>query len=359
MNPSLKNLIQDLSVLPVASDDELAHILKKALYQFEKASNRVPDPVALSDLMADFISSVKGKEESFSLPWMDIFNNPLDLVPGELVILAARPGVGKTTTLINMAMHWSSPLPNLSENITNLAQSLDMLEDRKQWPVLYYTLESTVQQFTRHAYKIISVKNIDDSTQYTAEDHAALLSGYKFYIEDKLFSNISLMRADIEENIQRYDIRIVIVDYLQLLSSGKHKNNREQEVGYIVRQLQSIARENNVLVLVSSQLSRAVEYRSGDKRPMLSDLRESGHIEQIADKVILLYRPDIYGFYEDANGDSIKNMIELIIAKNRSGSTGSLKLHVDRDTLNILDTYKDEIERSQWRIPSDRLSELF
>jgi replicative DNA helicase len=257
-----------------------------------------------------------------------------------------------------MAMHWSCPIPNLSENVSSLAQSLDMME-RNQWPVLYYTLESTVQQFTRHAYKIISGENISESAHYSAEDQAALLSGYKFYIEDKLFSNISLMRADIEENIKRYDIRIVIIDYLQLLNSGKHKNNREQEVGYILRQLQSIAREKNVLVLVSSQLSRAVEYRTGEKRPFLSDLRESGHIEQIADKVIFLYKPDIYGFTEDANGDSLKNMMELIIAKNRSGSTGSLKLHLDPETLNIKDTYKDEIEMSQWRIPSDRLSELF
>ena len=115
---------------------------------------------------------------------------------------------------------------------------------------------------------------------------------------------------------------MVVVDYLQLLTSdnsSKSLFNREQEISYISRSLKSLAKELDVPVIAPSQLSRAVEIRGGDKRPLLSDLRESGAIEQDADMVMFLYRPEYYGLLEDSIGNSTKGMTEVIVAKHRNG----------------------------------------
>jgi replicative DNA helicase len=121
---------------------------------------------------------------------------------------------------------------------------------------------------------------------------------------------------------------MIFIDYLQLMSGEYKKNNfgnREQEISYISRSLKSIAKELNIPVIVASQLSRAVEIRGGNKRPQLSDLRESGSIEQDADMVMFLYRPEYYGI-KNIEGNSTDNTSEIIIAKHRNGSLNTVPL---------------------------------
>ncbi|HTH81608.1 MAG TPA: DnaB-like helicase C-terminal domain-containing protein, partial [Mucilaginibacter sp.] len=129
----------------------------------------------------------------------------------------------------------------------------------------------------------------------------------------------------------QHDIQLIIIDYLQLMqgksADGKGGGNREQEIGSISRALKSVAKELNVPVIALSQLSRAVESRPGaSKRPMLSDLRESGSIEQDADMVLFLYRPEYYGLTEDEDGSPTQGVGEVIIAKHRNGETGRVRL---------------------------------
>jgi replicative DNA helicase len=150
------------------------------------------------------------------------------------------------------------------------------------------------------------------------------------YIDDTPALTILELRAKARRLVAQHGVELLIVDYLQLMSGDKSKTsssgNREQEIASISRALKNIAKELNIPVIAISQLSRAVETRGGDKRPQLSDLRESGSIEQDADMVLFLYRPEYYKITEDENGQSTKGIGEINIAKHRNGSQGTVKL---------------------------------
>lgn len=149
------------------------------------------------------------------------------------------------------------------------------------------------------------------------------------FIDDTPALSILELRAKCRRLKQQHDIKMVVIDYLQLMqgdTGGRGGGNREQEIASISRALKNLAKELNVPVIALSQLSRAVETRGGDKRPQLSDLRESGSIEQDADMVAFLYRPEYYGFTQDEAGNSIQGIGEVIVAKNRSGSLDTIQL---------------------------------
>ena len=150
------------------------------------------------------------------------------------------------------------------------------------------------------------------------------------FIDDTPGINIFELRAKCRRLKMQHDIQMVIIDYLQLMTGGSdNKNgNREQEISSISRGLKSLAKELNVPVIALSQLSRAVETRGGTKRPQLSDLRESGAIEQDADIVSFIYRPEYYQIMEDEEGQSLKGIAEVIIAKHRNLSL----IHISEPT---------------------------
>ncbi|WP_448520018.1 replicative DNA helicase [Rhodoflexus sp.] len=157
----------------------------------------------------------------------------------------------------------------------------------------------------------------------------ARLSAAPIFIDDTPALTVLELRAKARRLKSQHDIQLIIIDYLQLMSGESSKNsggNREQEIAAISRALKQLAKELDIPVIALSQLSRAVETRGGDKRPQLSDLRESGAIEQDADMVIFLYRPEYYGITEDADGKPTKGLGEVIIAKNRNGSLESVWL---------------------------------
>jgi replicative DNA helicase len=159
------------------------------------------------------------------------------------------------------------------------------------------------------------------------------LSEAPLFIDDTPALSIFEMRAKCRRLKAQHDIQMVVVDYLQLMTTGgdNSRGNREQEISTISRSLKSIAKELNIPVIALSQLSRAVETRGGDKRPQLSDLRESGAIEQDADMVLFIHRPEYYGMTQDAEGNSTHGMAEIIIAKHRNGAVGSVNLRfIDR-----------------------------
>ena len=154
------------------------------------------------------------------------------------------------------------------------------------------------------------------------------MSEIPIFIDDTPGINIFELRAKCRRLKMQHDIQMVIIDYLQLMSGGgNNKNtNREQEISQISRALKGLAKELNVPVIALSQLSRAVEVRGGSKRPQLSDLRESGAIEQDADIVSFIYRPEYYQILEDESGQSLKGIAEIIIAKHRNGALDTVKL---------------------------------
>jgi len=146
------------------------------------------------------------------------------------------------------------------------------------------------------------------------------------FIDDTPALSVFELRAKCRRLKMQHDIQIIIIDYLQLMTAGSDTGSREQEVSTISRSLKGIAKELDVPIIALSQLNRSVETRTGDKRPQLSDLRESGAIEQDADLVQFIHRPEKYGLTEDAEGNSTKGVAEIIIAKHRNGAVTDVRL---------------------------------
>jgi replicative DNA helicase len=168
-----------------------------------------------------------------------------------------------------------------------------------------------------------------------------LLSSLPIHIDDTAALNIFELRAKARRMKMQHGIGLLIVDYLQLMSAGdgerKGSGNREQEVSAISRGLKHLAKELEVPVIALSQLSRAVEIRGGSKRPQLSDLRESGSLEQDADLVAFLYRPEYYGIMEDESGKSTAGVTELLIEKHRHGALDTVGMIFDGPTTKFYD----------------------
>lgn len=163
----------------------------------------------------------------------------------------------------------------------------------------------------------------------------------KLFIDDTPALSVFELRAKARRLKQQYDIQAIFIDYLQLMSlsseNDRGRGNREQEISNISRSLKALAKELNIPVIALSQLSRAVETRGGSKKPILSDLRESGAIEQDADLVIFIYRPEYYKMDVDEEGNSTKGIAEIDIAKHRNGSLGTVKLRFINNYAKFVD----------------------
>ena len=233
--------------------------------------------------------------------------------PSDLVIIAARPGMGKTAFTLTMAK-------NAAEQGKAVAVfSLEMASIQ-----LVQRLISAEAEINSRTLRNGQLDESEWKKLHAAVDS---LSHLPLFIDDTPAINIFELRAKCRRLKQNHDIEMIIIDYLQLMTSApnERRGNREQEISSISRALKSLAKELKVPVLALSQLSRAVETRGGEKRPMLSDLRESGAIEQDADIVTFIYRPGYYELEEDSF-DVPKDLTEIILAKHRNGGLGTVNL---------------------------------
>mgnify|MGYP000865813274 CR=1 FL=1 len=236
----------------------------------------------------------------------------------DLIIIAARPGMGKTAFVLSMAR--------------NMA-----IDARK--PVAVFSLEMTASQLV--ARLIASEAEIPAGSlkkgtlqNYEWEQLNARVTPLikaPIYIDDTPALSMFELRAKCRRLKAQYDIQMVVIDYIQLMTSGERKGggNREQEISQISRSLKSLAKELDIPVIALSQLNRSVESRAnpqGSKKPQLSDLRESGAIEQDADMVLFIYRPEYYKILEDEQGNSLEGKAEIIVAKHRNGATAEIWL---------------------------------
>lgn len=242
----------------------------------------------------------------------------------DLVIIAARPSMGKTAFVLSMARN--------------------MTVDHKR-PVAIFSLEMSAVQLVNRL--IISetelpserIKNgkLSDQEWRQLETRIRDLVEAPLFIDDTPAISIFELRAKARRLKAQHNIQLIIVDYLQLMSGPPDvKGSREQEVSAISRSLKSIAKELEIPIIALSQLNRSVEVRSGN-RPQLSDLRESGAIEQDADMVIFIHRPEKYGLTEDAEGNSTRGLAEIIIAKHRNGPVTDVILKFKADQAKFLD----------------------
>ncbi|HEY66403.1 MAG TPA: replicative DNA helicase [Caldilineae bacterium] len=245
----------------------------------------------------------------------------------DLIILAARPSVGKTSLALNIAV--------------NAAK-------RYGQRVAFFSLEMSNEQLVQRLLSVetgidqqrLRLGQIQEEEWPLLMEAAGVLSNTMLFIDDTPALSALELRTKARRVHAEYGLDLIIVDYLQLMRGDSRAENRVQEISYISRSLKGLARELNVPVLALSQLSRAVETRT-DKRPMLSDLRESGSIEQDADIVMFIYREDMYDEMTER-----KNIADIIVAKHRNGPTGVVPLYFRKELTQFLDLelYREELE---------------
>jgi replicative DNA helicase len=231
----------------------------------------------------------------------------------DMIVLAARPGMGKTAFVLSMARNTAVQF-NQGVAIFSLEMSNVQLTKRMMAMETGISSEKFRKGFS------------DEADWETLHSKISGLADAPLFIDDTPGLSIFELRAKCRRLKMQHDIQMVIIDYLQLMTAGIKGGNREQEISTISRSIKEIAKELNVPIIALSQLSRSVETRGGDKRPMLSDLRESGAIEQDADMVCFIYRPEYYGLIEDENGMPTDGIGEIIVAKHRNGSLDTVRL---------------------------------
>lgn len=253
-------------------------------------------------------SKSKGTVTGIPTGFIDLDYKTSGLQPSDLILVAARPSMGKTAFVLNIAQYVAFH-KNMCTAIFSLEMSKEQLVNR------LFSLESRVDA------QALRTGNLSDADWEKLVEGAGIIGDSELIIDDTPGISISEMRSKCRKYKLEHDLKLIIIDYLQLMSgSGRSTDSRQQEISDISRSLKALARELNVPVVALSQLSRAVEQRP-DHRPMLSDLRESGAIEQDADVVMFIYRDDYY------NKDTeLKGISEIIIAKQRNGPIGTVNL---------------------------------
>lgn len=289
---------------------------------------------AIIELALKRIEEISTREEGFS--GVPSGFTRLDRItsgwqPSDLVIIAARPSMGKTAFVLsmtrNIAVEHKRPVA-----IFSLEMSSIQLVNR----MIVSETELAAEKIRNGNLKKYEWEQLEIKIQQLVEA--------PIYIDDTPAISVFELRAKARRLKIQFDIQLLIVDYLQLMSGPPEvAGNREQEVSTISRSLKAIAKELDIPIIALSQLNRSVELRSGDKRPQLSDLRESGAIEQDADLVIFIHRPERFGLLQDAEGNSTKGLAEIIIAKHRNGSIGDVQLRFKEDQAKFVDMEDDFI----------------
>ncbi|MBP3783504.1 MAG: replicative DNA helicase [Butyrivibrio sp.] len=297
--------------------DDMEGILnevEKNIFQITQKRNTgdfVPiDKVVMNALdRIEMASKMKGNVTGNATGFIDLDYNTAGFQPSDLILIAARPAMGKTAFVLNIAEYMA-----FHDNKCVAMFSLEM--SKEQFVNRLLSMESHVD--SQH----IRTGNLSDLEWENLIESAGVVGASKLIIDDTPSISIQELRSKCRKYKMEYDLQVIIIDYLQLMTggTGRSAESRQQEISEISRSLKALARELNVPVIALSQLSRAVEQRP-DHRPMLSDLRESGAIEQDADVVMFIYRDDYY------NKDTEKKGIaEIIIAKQRHGPIGTVEL---------------------------------
>lgn len=305
-------------------------------------------------LMQDAIQRIKDRSKSKGLSGCETGFKELDDLydgyqKGDLMILAGRPAMGKTAMAIQKAV-----------NVV-----------REGGRSIFFSLEMPKEQIMQRivaAESNIKLGNIKKGELYGNEwdkienDTKWLSNSNRFFIDDRSGITVDQIRSTVRRSNKNKDLNLVVIDYLQLIRpSTSYKGNRNNEIEEITRSLKILAKDENVTVVCLCQLSRSVEQRDG-KIPMLSDLRDSGGIEQDADIVVFAYRPEYYDIFEDAEGMSTKGVFMYLIKKHRSGELSNVKLECDLSIQKIWgernEVKRGFVEPSHFDFPRNEKLEL-
>lgn len=317
---SVAGEIGEKAFLDTSDAFELLDESEKQLFEI-KNSSMTKNYDEVSDLIAKAIKDIEeSKQEGDGLTGIPTGFTELDRMTSgwqksDLVILAARPGMGKTAFVLSMARN-AAVLSNKSVAIFSLEMSSMQLVKRL-----------IASEAELSSEKIRSGK-LEEHEWQQLHTKISTIEDAKLFIDDTPALTVLDLKAKARRLQRKRGLDMIIIDYLQLMRAeegNKSAGNREQEISYISRSLKGLAKELDIPVIALAQLSRAVEQRQ-DKRPMLSDLRESGSIEQDADLVTFIYRPEYYGVTQDEEGNDNTGLTEIIIRKHRNGSPGTINL---------------------------------
>src|SRR6185312_3654748 len=303
---------------------ELLDAAEKRLFSIAD-ENIKKDPKKAGTLIHEAIKQVEAARTRKGLTGVPSGFTVLDRITSgwqssDLVILAARPSMGKTalalTFAANAAIRYNVPVAVFSLEMSNLQLAQRLMASE-----------------TELGMEKLRKGQLDDREFEQLTTMVSELSEAPIYIDDTAALSVFELRAKARRLKENHNIQMILIDYLQLMTSGVEGrgSNREQEISSISRALKSLAKELNVPIIALSQLSRAVEQRGGAKRPQLSDLRESGAIEQDADMVLFVYRQDYYGAQAEGQEDMPPDSAEIIIAKHRNGPLDSVHLKFQKE----------------------------
>ncbi len=318
-------IIQE-SYLPVEDVDSLIDQAEERIFNIQDF--RLKDGFSsVKDLIHDIINDLEVRAQNHDVMtgvptgYSDLDNITVGLQPSDLIIVAGRPSMGKTAFCLNVA----------------LSVAMGTSEHPEPIPVAVFSLEmSKTQIVQRMLCTLARVNNnkmrrakLTDLEWHNISKAANRLFEAPIYIDDTPAMSVLEMRAKARRLFKQEGIGLLIVDYMQLMRGSGRTENRQQEVSMISRSLKALAKELNVPVMALSQLSRAVEDRT-DQKPKLADLRESGAIEQDADMVMFIFRPEQAGIKE-LDGQSTEGLAQILLEKNRNGPTGTAELNFIKD----------------------------
>lgn len=324
MKELLINKINELLKQEDITEKELCADLTKIVRNHEYKLYESVSASSMSSIFSEAVEKLKNGQQNdnhIQTNFKNIDRIIKGLSFGELILVGGRPGMGQSVFMINMS-----------------------LEIALQVPVLYVTFDTNANLLINRFASALTGMNYTNISfgELSAEELAELgplvdrMNQYPIYINDDCRNNISNLRALCIKQIKENGVRCIFIDYIQILSAYKFNQNRDAELNYLIKEIKEIALEYNVCIIAGSMLSRAVELRGGVKHPMLSDLRESGALEQYADKVFFIYRPEYYEIYQDEDGNDTRGLMEVIVAKNNNGFLGTAKL--------VLKTYSSQLK---------------
>jgi replicative DNA helicase len=303
----------------------------------------------MSTLMNGWVKDFLKPDENCVTWFSPTMNNKLGaMIPGEMLVVGGRPGMGKSAFMLSQALHAA-------------------IECKQA--VLFVSMELSADAVMKRLLAQLgklSLSKIIKNEAFNETDNQTLAASYDrlkeapIYLLDNSRLSVFELRSIFKQYKLSHDIKLIMVDYLQLVQTSKRFSTREQEISMITKTLKLIARELKIPILVSSQLSRSAERRGINATPLLSDLREGGSIEQDADKVMFLYRPEYYALDEFEDGRSTRGKAELIIAKNRTGPLDIIRMNFRTEYLLFEEDYSYETKygKPEFEVPASRMNEF-
>ena len=302
-----------ISIKAYEEDTDIFFLLDSSYKELDKVSDwlSIKQPKALGDYLTEVL---KTKTERAGVPVAirDLNFKFNGYQPSALTVIAGRPGMGKTAYVLNEALH----------------------QARLGYPVGIFSLEMSAEQLTARIFsnfaqidsEKLSNGKMTPSELEVASQYREAFSKLPIFIDEEPCLSLLSLKIKAKKWVREKKVKIIYIDYLQLIANPQKGRTRDQEISEISRTLKGLAKELEIPIIALSQLSRNVENKQGHKRPQLSDLRESGAIEQDADNVLFLYRPEYYKIpqWDDEEHSATENEVEVIIAKYRNGSIGNV-----------------------------------